>query len=46
MGIEVPNQRAAVVRLRPLLESEAFQKLGAPLAIALGRDVSGQPLVA
>ncbi|MCS6992806.1 MAG: DNA translocase FtsK [Anaerolineales bacterium] len=46
VGIEVPNQRSTVVRLRPLLESEAFQKLGAPLAIALGRDVSGQPLVA
>ncbi len=46
VGIEVPNQRTAMVRLRPLLESDAFAKLGAPLAMALGRDVSGQPLVA
>ncbi|PWH15218.1 MAG: DNA translocase FtsK [Anaerolineae bacterium] len=46
VGIEVPNQRTTVVRLRPLLESEAFNKIGAPLAIALGRDVSGQPVVA
>lgn len=46
VGIEVPNARSAVVRMRPLLESEAFHKVGAPLAIALGRDVSGQPLVA
>jgi S-DNA-T family DNA segregation ATPase FtsK/SpoIIIE len=45
VGIEVPNPRASVVRLRPVLESEAFQKLDAPLAIALGRDVSGQPAV-
>ncbi|HEY6073921.1 MAG TPA: DNA translocase FtsK, partial [Anaerolineales bacterium] len=46
VGIEVPNAKASVVRLRPLLESEAFHKVGAPLAIALGRDVSGQPVIA
>ncbi len=46
VGIEVPNARMQVVRLRPLLESEAFHKLNAPLGVALGRDVSGRPLVA
>ena len=46
VGIEVPNARSTVVRLRPILESDAFYKAGAPLAIALGRDVSGQPVVA
>jgi S-DNA-T family DNA segregation ATPase FtsK/SpoIIIE len=46
VGIEVPNVRATTVRLRPLLESEAFYKVNSPLAIALGRDVSGQPVVA
>jgi len=46
IGIEVPNTRATLVRLRPLLESEAFARLNAPLALALGRDVSGAPLVA
>jgi S-DNA-T family DNA segregation ATPase FtsK/SpoIIIE len=46
VGIEVPNPRSAVVRLRPLLETEAFYKNGSPLSIALGRDVSGNPLVA
>ena len=46
VGIEVPNNRSSVVRLRSILESEAFSKLGVPLAVALGRDVSGQPLVA
>jgi S-DNA-T family DNA segregation ATPase FtsK/SpoIIIE len=35
-----------MVRLRSILESETFNKVGTPLAIALGRDVSGQPLVA
>lgn len=46
VGIEVPNPRASVVRIRPLIESEAFRKLNAPLTLALGRDVSGQPAVA
>jgi DNA segregation ATPase FtsK/SpoIIIE, S-DNA-T family len=46
IGIEVPNARSTVVRLRPILETEAFYKVGAPLTIALGRDVSGLPVVA
>ncbi len=46
VGIEVPNSRSALVRLRPILETDAFYKVGSPLTIALGRDVSGSPLVA
>lgn len=46
VGIEVPNQKNAIVRLRPLMESDEFIRLTSPLAIALGRDVSGLPLVA
>lgn len=46
VGIEVPNERSSLVRLRPLLEVDAIVKLNSHLAIALGRDVSGQPLVA
>jgi len=46
IGIEVPNTRSSVVRLRPILETEAFYKFGSPLTIALGRDVSGQAVVA
>jgi S-DNA-T family DNA segregation ATPase FtsK/SpoIIIE len=46
VGIEVPNVRTSVVRLRPILETELFYRLNSPLAIALGRDVSGQPVVA
>jgi S-DNA-T family DNA segregation ATPase FtsK/SpoIIIE len=46
VGIEVPNTRSSVVRMRSILETEAFHKIGKPLAIALGRDVSGQPVVA
>lgn len=46
VGIEIPNVRTVTVRLKPLLESERFIKIGAPLTLALGRDVSGQPVVA
>jgi len=46
VGIEVPNSRTTVVRLRPILESQAFHRLASPLSIALGRDVSGEPIAA
>ena len=46
VGIEVPNSHTSVVRMRSILETDAFHKIGTPLAMALGRDVSGQPVVA
>jgi len=46
VGIEVPNTSSSTVRMRALLESDAFYKVGAPLTVALGRDVSGNPLMA
>ena len=46
VGIEVPNNHTSLVRMRSILETESFHKIGKPLAVALGRDVSGQPVVA
>jgi S-DNA-T family DNA segregation ATPase FtsK/SpoIIIE len=48
IGIEVPNTNAAVVSLRSVIESPAFQKQMAKsrLALALGKGVSGEPVVA
>jgi S-DNA-T family DNA segregation ATPase FtsK/SpoIIIE len=46
VGIEVPNTHSSVVRMRSILETDSFHKISAPLAMALGRDVSGQPVVA
>jgi S-DNA-T family DNA segregation ATPase FtsK/SpoIIIE len=46
IGIEVPNSKSAIVRLRPILETENFYKVGSPMALALGRNVSGDPVVA
>lgn len=44
VGIEVPNDEISIVRLRQIIESEAFYKLNTPTAVALGRDVSGEPV--
>lgn len=46
VGIEVPNMHTSLVRMRSILETDAFHRIGTPLAMALGRDVSGQPVVA
>lgn len=46
MGVEVPNTANTLVGLRNILESKEFAKVESPLAIALGRDVSGEPVVA
>ncbi len=45
VGIEIPNSNSSDVQLRPLLESEAFYRVNSPLSLALGRDVSGRPVV-
>lgn len=45
MGVEVPNTVHTIVKLKPILESENFTRVNSPLALPLGRDVSGQPLV-
>jgi len=46
VGIEIPNPNSANVQMRPLIESEAFFRINSPLALSLGRDVSGRPVVA
>lgn len=45
VGIEIPNPNSSDVQLRPLIESEAYARVNSPLALTLGRDVSGRPVV-
>jgi S-DNA-T family DNA segregation ATPase FtsK/SpoIIIE len=45
VGIEVPNRKAADVRLRGILESKDWQTIHEPLAFAIGRDISGDAVV-
>ncbi|HIQ02062.1 MAG TPA: DNA translocase FtsK, partial [Anaerolineales bacterium] len=46
VGIEVPNEEIGLVTLRSVMESEMFQALSTPLAVALGEDVAGSPVAA
>jgi len=43
VGIEVPNPQRQVVRLKDVLASDAFQKSGHKLPLALGKDIAGKP---
>ena len=46
VGIEVPNKESTAVTFRELLESEAFAKMKSKIAFAVGKDISGQVIVA
>jgi len=46
IGIEVPNPDVTFVHLREILESEAAQRMQSKIAFALGRGISGQPMMA
>jgi S-DNA-T family DNA segregation ATPase FtsK/SpoIIIE len=46
IGIEVPNSKREVVYLGELLRSDAWQRQQSRLALALGKDISGRPVVA
>jgi S-DNA-T family DNA segregation ATPase FtsK/SpoIIIE len=45
VGVEVPNQHPTPVGMRELLESEDWAGVKSEIPIALGKDVSGKPLV-
>ena len=46
VGIEVPNAEIQVVSVREVMKSQEFRQLDSPLAIALGQNVAGEPVVA
>lgn len=46
VGIEVPNDTPMTVSLRDVIESNRFQRIKSPLAIALGESVDGTPVAA
>jgi S-DNA-T family DNA segregation ATPase FtsK/SpoIIIE len=46
LGIELPNQVRETVYLRELLRSDEFEKARAPLALALGKTIGGEPVMA
>ena len=43
VGIEIPNPRRETVRLREVIESEAYRNSESKLTLALGKDIGGTP---
>ena len=46
IGLEIPNEFREIVRLSENLSSQAYEDNNSPLALALGKDISGQPVIA
>lgn len=45
VGIEVPNRKAADVRLHGILSAKQWKGTNAPLAFAVGKDIAGEAVV-
>ena len=46
MGLEIANEKRETVTLGEILRSKAYDDMQSPLALALGKDIGGQPMVA
>ncbi len=45
VGVEVPNVKPANVRISSVMGSSEWQALNSPLSFAIGKDISGTPIV-
>ncbi len=46
IGLEIPNEQRELVTLGEILKSKAYDDLASPLTLALGKDISGDSVVA
>ncbi|HEX3062709.1 MAG TPA: DNA translocase FtsK 4TM domain-containing protein [Usitatibacter sp.] len=46
MGLEIPNPKREIVRLSEIIGSQAYADLHSRIALALGKDITGKPVVA
>lgn len=46
MGLELPNQQRQMIRLSEILEAPAYRQSASHLTLALGKDITGNPVVA
>ncbi|MEM7872561.1 DNA translocase FtsK 4TM domain-containing protein [Morganella morganii] len=46
VGLELPNEKRQTVYLREVLDCDEFRDTPSPLSVVLGKDISGQPVVA
>jgi S-DNA-T family DNA segregation ATPase FtsK/SpoIIIE len=45
MGIEIPNENRQMVRLAEVLSSPEYDNFDSPVALALGHDIAGDPVI-
>ena len=45
MGLEIPNPKRQIVHLSEIMSSQAYADVHSPLAISLGKDIAGKPVV-
>ncbi|URJ27591.1 DNA translocase FtsK 4TM domain-containing protein [Candidatus Blochmanniella camponoti] len=45
VGLEIPNKQRRTVYLGDIIGSDQFRNINTPLALVLGKDISGQPLI-
>lgn len=45
IGLELPNVNREIVRLREILSSQQYEQAHSPLALALGKDIAGHPVI-
>ncbi|HET7845731.1 MAG TPA: DNA translocase FtsK 4TM domain-containing protein, partial [Xanthomonadales bacterium] len=45
IGLEIPNANRETVYLSEILRSKEYEKYTSPLALALGKDIGGRPVV-
>ncbi|HEX9206734.1 MAG TPA: DNA translocase FtsK 4TM domain-containing protein [Steroidobacteraceae bacterium] len=46
MGLEIPNEVREMVTLGEIIKSKAYDDLHSPIALVLGKDIGGNPVVA
>ncbi|MFT3807362.1 DNA translocase FtsK [Arenimonas sp.] len=46
VGLEIPNEKRELVTLGEIIKSKAYDDMASPLALVLGKDISGAPVVA
>src|SRR3954468_20780338 len=46
MGLEIPNEKREIVTLGEIIKSRSYDEVQSPLALALGKDIGGNPVTA
>ncbi|MCL2486824.1 MAG: DNA translocase FtsK, partial [Oscillospiraceae bacterium] len=46
VGVEIPNQHVSTVKVRELIDTEAFRKSQSPVTVSVGKDIEGNIVLA